>query len=326
MEKRMSFILVTYNRASDLEKALNNIREFITSSDELIVIDGGSSDSTLNVLGKNSDIISYFESEKDFGIVHALNKGILRSHGRYLMNLTDDDYFYPDGIHKAINVMEENPEIDALLCGGEWYKETEVSGPKLIGYQYLPEGKILAADIRNCLVKITTGFFLLRHEIISRVGLFDTSIQASDTEYSSRLIINKMNFKYLNVKIFRHISSPNSSENRNYSKAKIDIINIALRHGAWEFVLSSAFTFSDIANSLNFQHYLTKSQIRHLNLFHNTLIYFPFFKRFCNIIFFSILSFLSILIKIGKIIRKKKGFQPEELLETKEPLWDAALR
>jgi len=327
MEIRMSFILVTYNRAPDLEKTLNNIREFITNADELIVIDGGSADTTLDVLKKNSDIVTYFESEKDFGIVHALNKGILKSRGRYLMNLTDDDYFYPDGIHKTINVMDDNPEIDALLCGGEWYRqEIDSEEIKLIGYQYLPEGKILSSDIRNCLITITTGFFILRRDIISRVGLFDASVQASDTEYSSRLIINKVNFKYLNVKMFRHISRPYSSERRNASKTKIELINIALKHRAWDVFLSRLFTFSDIVDYLNYNSSLTKSQKENMNLFYDTLIIFPLFRRVCNSIFFFVLSFLSIFIKMGKKIRKMKRFLPEEVTEIKEPHWDGALR
>jgi glycosyltransferase involved in cell wall biosynthesis len=339
MEIRVSFIVITYNRALNLEKTLDNIREFITSSDELLVIDGGSTDSTLSVLKKNSDIVSYFESGEDFGPSHALNKGILKSRGRFIMNLNDDDFYYPDGVRKAINVMDDNPEIDALLCGGEWYHENEDSEAKLIGYQYLPEGKILASDIRNCLIIITTGFFILRRNIFSRVGLFDTTVQANDTEFSSRLILNNLNFKYLNIKMFRHIGKPYSSQHINISRAKKDLINIAIKHGAWDFIYSRKFNFIDIVDALNFRNELTSYQTKNMNLLYNEFVLSPCFRKFSLKTFFLFVSFFNLIIYILKTLKrninrfKKYAFSvnniakiTKEPYKMEEPKWDGSLR
>ncbi len=118
---RVSYIIGSKNRAKFLKKSLQNIREFITKQDELIVIDGGSTDGTKALVAQNKDIITYFESEKDYGEAHALNKGILCSKGKYIKFLADDDYIYPEAMRYAISVLEKNPDIDALQCGGEAY-------------------------------------------------------------------------------------------------------------------------------------------------------------------------------------------------------------
>src|SRR5512136_2252669 len=110
----VSFVLCTYNRAQYLDKILDNVRDFIQCDDELIIMDGGSTDVTADVISKHSDIITVFESERDRGPAHAYNKAMLRSRGRLIMNINDDDYFYPEGVRKAIDTMDLNPDIDVL--------------------------------------------------------------------------------------------------------------------------------------------------------------------------------------------------------------------
>src|SRR5712692_3457942 len=98
---RVSYILTTRNRAPFLDKALANVREYITPEDELIVIDGASTDDTAEVIEKHGDIVSVFQSEPDYGEAHGFNKGILLSRGQIIKILSDDDYLYPDAVRFA---------------------------------------------------------------------------------------------------------------------------------------------------------------------------------------------------------------------------------
>src|SRR6266446_2815268 len=79
---RVSYLMVTRNRGTYLSKALQNIREFITPEDELIIVDGGSTDDTKRIAAENADIISVFLSEPDRGEGHAVNKGLALIPGR----------------------------------------------------------------------------------------------------------------------------------------------------------------------------------------------------------------------------------------------------
>ncbi|MDP3880116.1 MAG: glycosyltransferase, partial [Dehalococcoidales bacterium] len=116
--KRVSFIVATRNRAEYLMQALERSRTLVTPEDELIIIDGGSTDNTAEVVRKYSDIVDIFISEPDKGPGHAFSKGMLLARGKYLKQLPDDDIVHPSAMEQSIRVMEEHPEIDLLVCGG----------------------------------------------------------------------------------------------------------------------------------------------------------------------------------------------------------------
>ena len=99
----VSYVLATLNRADKMRSILENIASFKTTKDELIIIDGGSFDGTLNIIKSFGKLCDKVISETDRGVAHALNKGILLASGKYAVNLNDDDWFYKDGILKAIS-------------------------------------------------------------------------------------------------------------------------------------------------------------------------------------------------------------------------------
>lgn len=80
--KRVSFVLTTKNRAERVAQTLEAARAYVTAEDEIIVVDGGSTDGTLRVLAGFSDLVDLTVSEPDVGAGHAVNKGILLASGR----------------------------------------------------------------------------------------------------------------------------------------------------------------------------------------------------------------------------------------------------
>src|SRR5215813_9073341 len=136
---RVSFVLSTLNRADHLERALRNAREFIGPDDELIVVDGGSIDRTAEIVRQHADIVTLFVSGPDTGEAHGFNRGLLRARGRIIKLLGDDDFLYPDGMRRAIATLEDHPEIDALVCGGEACEFDPATGrTRLVEYRFLP--------------------------------------------------------------------------------------------------------------------------------------------------------------------------------------------
>jgi len=81
---RVSYLLATRNRAPFVEKVLANVREFLTPEDELIIIDGASTDHTAQLVDAHRDVVTRFVSEPDCGEAHAFNKGMLLARGRYI--------------------------------------------------------------------------------------------------------------------------------------------------------------------------------------------------------------------------------------------------
>ena len=235
---RVSYLITTRNRADFLDRALENVREFITPEDELIVTDGGSTDHTADVINRHQDIITMFISEPDHGEAHGYNKAILESRGRYIKVITDDDYFFPQAMKQCISVMQEHPELDAIICGGEEHRYDPTSDTyKLTRYQYLPETRSLTDDVDNVSLFVTCGIGLvLTRRLISRLGLFDTSFHAIDRDYLAKMVTTPIEFKYLNVKLWRHIVHQHSGEN-DIEKCDWDRLRLSLRYGWWDKTL-----------------------------------------------------------------------------------------
>ncbi len=118
LTKRVSFVLTTKNRGPYLKKALKNTKELIGTDDELIIIDGNSTDETQDIIRENSDYIDIFISEDDEGQGHAYNKGLLLSKGKYVCYITDVDIYYSKAVEQAVEIMEKHPGIDVLIPGG----------------------------------------------------------------------------------------------------------------------------------------------------------------------------------------------------------------
>ena len=81
---KISVITVCYNAVSGIERTIKSVLNQTYEHLEYIVIDGGSTDGTIEVINRYKDKIAYFISEKDNGIYDAMNKGIKVAHGTWL--------------------------------------------------------------------------------------------------------------------------------------------------------------------------------------------------------------------------------------------------
>ena len=95
---KISIITVSYNSASTIKDTFDSIRIQNYSDIEYIVIDGGSTDDTLNIIQKNKDIISKWISENDNGIFDAFNKGIALASGQIIGILNSDDFYTNENV------------------------------------------------------------------------------------------------------------------------------------------------------------------------------------------------------------------------------------
>ncbi len=108
---KISIITVVYNRRDDLKKTIDSIRSQTSKDFEYIVIDGGSTDGTIDVIKENSDIISKYISEKDKGIYDAMNKGLNIATGEYVWFLNAGDEIYSENTLRSIFVNNENADV-----------------------------------------------------------------------------------------------------------------------------------------------------------------------------------------------------------------------
>lgn len=89
----VSIVTVAYNGERHIEQTIRSILEQSYRPIEYIVVDGGSTDGTIDIIAKYEDRIDYWISESDKGISDAMNKGILLSSGELIAHLHADDYY-----------------------------------------------------------------------------------------------------------------------------------------------------------------------------------------------------------------------------------------
>src|SRR5215213_3812369 len=95
---QFSIISINLNNAEGLQKTFDSVFNQTFTDFEYIIIDGGSSDGSEEIIKENADKFSYWVSEKDDGIYDAMNKGIAKATGDYLLFLNSGDHLLDSSI------------------------------------------------------------------------------------------------------------------------------------------------------------------------------------------------------------------------------------
>jgi glycosyltransferase involved in cell wall biosynthesis len=90
----ISVIVAVLNGKATLQECIDSVTRQTYPNKELIIIDGGSKDGTVELLDKNSNQLSYWSSESDRGVYNAWNKGLAKARGEWICFLGADDYFW----------------------------------------------------------------------------------------------------------------------------------------------------------------------------------------------------------------------------------------
>lgn len=93
---KVSIIIVTLNVEKDLQNCLDSISKQIYPNIEVVIMDGGSTDKTLEIIQRNNDLISTWKSEQDTGIYNAMNKALKLATGKWIYFLGSDDVLFDD--------------------------------------------------------------------------------------------------------------------------------------------------------------------------------------------------------------------------------------
>ncbi len=116
---KISIITPSFNQASYLEKTILSILNQNYPNTEMIIIDGGSTDKSVNIIKKYQEYIHYWVSEKDNGQTHALNKGFGIATGDIYGWQNSDDIYTPNAFKTVSKKFINNPKIN--ICHGSWY-------------------------------------------------------------------------------------------------------------------------------------------------------------------------------------------------------------
>jgi len=194
----ISILTVVLNRSNEIKDSLESLKRQTFKNIEHIIIDGGSTDGTLDILKEYVNSINKFKtvliSEKDKGLYNALNKGIKLARGNIVGVLHAGDLFYDELVLERINKeFEENPKLDVVYGDVLFFnakgKIVRVSKPgkfskeKILKYGWHP---------------IHTAMFI-KKDIYDKFGLYREDFDiSSDYEYMIRILLKgNLKVKYL---------------------------------------------------------------------------------------------------------------------------------
>ena len=171
----LSIIIPTFDRCEQLSRALNSVFKQTYSDYEVIVIDDGSTDDTVEMLQKNFTQLRYFyQSNK--GVSAARNKGLALAHGRWIAFLDSDDEWLPQKLEKQISLLKAKP--DYKICHTEeiWVRNgirvNQMKKHRKTGGWIFPHCLPLCA--------MSPSSILIHRSVFDSIGNFDTSLPACE--------------------------------------------------------------------------------------------------------------------------------------------------
>src|SRR3990170_4694541 len=120
----VSVVTPSLNQAQYLEAAIVSVLEQDYAHIEYLVIDGGSSDGSLEIIQRYAGRLNSWVSEPDTGQTDAINKGFARTSGEVMAYLNSDDLLRPGAIREAVGYFEAHPEVGMVYGDVDYIDET----------------------------------------------------------------------------------------------------------------------------------------------------------------------------------------------------------
>ena len=188
---KLSIITVNWNNCDGLKRTINSVVCQTYKDYEWIIVDGGSTDGSKELIEENQHLFSWWCSEPDNGIYHAMNKGIRHAKGEYLLFLNSADCLYQPDVLKQVALESHTADIVAGLA------------------EAMDTGKLLHQYDRNPLMQAYISTFdhqatFIRRELLINRPYDETLHIASDWKFWLQSILyDKASVEYSNIIVVR---------------------------------------------------------------------------------------------------------------------------
>jgi glycosyltransferase involved in cell wall biosynthesis len=182
----ISIVTIVFNGEKYIEQTINSVIGQSVQNYEYIVVDGGSTDGTLDILKKYNDKIDYWLSEPDKGISDAFNKGIALCKGEWIGIINADDWYELDTFN---NIIQQAKVSNSSVIYGDMqvWKDEKKSFMAISVIQ----------DMKKSM-SINHPSIFVKRDVYNRLGMFSLDYKiAMDYEFLIKLIMKNIKFDYL---------------------------------------------------------------------------------------------------------------------------------
>lgn len=257
--KYLSIITSTFNAEKNIEDTIKSVVKQKNDYVEYIIIDGKSSDHTMEIINKYLHVIDYVSSEKDYGVYDAMNKGISIARGKYLYFLQAGDELHNDAVDIAIKYIKKNINNISFIYGNVLWKQKGVIYDGSYNSFKLVRKNICQQSI------------LYHRECFNMLGLFETDYKIlADYVFNIKCFGNKNIHKiYLN-KTLANYDSGLSNNMKDKKLTRVVRYKLIYENLGWR-----CFFYAVINSLFNFVKLLfNNSEKLNINLHHFLILFF----------------------------------------------------
>jgi glycosyltransferase involved in cell wall biosynthesis len=196
----LSLVTINYNGADFLEKCIESVISQATEDIEYFIVDGGSSDNSLEIIRKYEGLLSGWISEQDSGPAEAINKGLHWSNGIWFNWLNSDDYLLPGSINNLLENLKLAAESEWITCTRLIQHEDGFIEQSGLWYKHWHKYAIGEADFAQ-------DATFIKRNILNEIGGLNTSCQSCfDRELYLRMLRRGLPiFSTLPFSVFRRL-------------------------------------------------------------------------------------------------------------------------
>jgi GT2 family glycosyltransferase len=190
----MSVVTPSYNQGQFIEETIRSILLQGYPDLEFIIIDGSSTDNTVEILRKYETWITFWVSEKDRGQAHALNKGFRKSTGLWVGWQNSDDYYGMNAFERCTSVAPQYPDVDVLHGTSHFIEENGRIINTIFTENFTPAERPDSFPLFN----FSNQSMFFNRRIFDRGVFIDERYKhAMDNEFFLRLIISGCKFRFV---------------------------------------------------------------------------------------------------------------------------------